>query len=205
MTRKFILRLCYDDSDPMTDYYHPRATFMEWLICDYEGRRTTESKLRRALSRCPEWIRKLTFKYKKTYYDKPYLESEPIGLTKTRTYGGYERPFFFIVEDTPLFSDEGEIPKSIEELKGIVERREREQELKEIQMRERIAKAHADIIKNATAIIDAKGFRILTEQEKNEIIVKAQQDLLKKQKEDVNTIIKKKLYRKDRSKITFYI
>jgi len=172
MVRVFILRLCYDNSDIMTDYYHPRASFMEWMICDFEGKRVTEAKLRRALNRCPEWIRGYAFKYKKTYYGKPYLESEGIGLTKKRTYGGYERPFFFVVEETAFDVDEARIPESLEELKEVVERREREILERHERNKKKIYEAHIKTIQESQAIIGANGFELLTPEKKQKEIEK---------------------------------
>jgi len=211
-----VLEAVYNDSEPQVDYFHRDAHLKEWFVTRLEGKRVTEAKLRRALKLLPKWLQEYSWEWEKGekysmsdhYYGQLRMDRNT-GIYVKKTYGG-KAHVRFLLRVTSLSKKDLEnpepLPQSLEEIRRFVEERERRQELKAIEMREKIAEAQAKVIKEAVAIIDGRGFHILTEKEKNEEIVKIQQELLKKKKEDVEHIIKRRLYQEDDpSKITFYI
>lgn len=195
-----VLEAVYNNSDIQTDYFDRDARLKEWYVCDLEGKAVTEAKLRRALRQLPEWLQNLRWDFEKGekysmsdhYYGQLRMD-ENTGIPVKRLYGG-ESNVRFLLRVTYLSTFEMNqrkdepLPQSLEELRRYVENRQREREIKEIQMREKIAEAHAKVIESSHAVIDGRGFHVLTPQEKTEEIVKLQQDLLKKKKEDQERI-----------------
>jgi len=187
-TRIYILRLCYDDSDSMTDYYSPRAWFFSWFVAKFEGKLVTESKLRRALKSCPAWIQKLKWEYKKTWWKKPFIQSGSMKDDKDDqgifsrngklTQSHYEKAYFFCLEETidnSLFKSNNPdarqpIPQTFEELYDFVRNKEQERLNHWAKVKEKQKAIMPKVIRESHAVIDGQGFRVLTDLDKEAMI-----------------------------------
>ena len=191
-TKVIVLEAVFDDSDIQTDYFARDRPLEKWFVTTLEGKIVNEQKLRRAVLLLPSWLQALTWSFQKGekysmsdhYYgqlragqnfglDIEHLASYPCGKR------GIE--FLLSVEHLSTFTmnDKVEIPlpASPDEIKKLID----EKEAKELAWRNdperklRIAKGEADTIANSTAVIDGRGFHVLTEQEKKEEIAKVMQ------------------------------
>jgi len=193
LSRIVVLEAVFDDSDIMTDYFHRDRPLKEWFVCELEGKVVTEAKLRKALTKLPAWLQAYKWTYQKPekysmsdhYYGQLRMD-EGTGLTvsKPLTYSSETRGVGFILSTTSCVDtwkvnhDQNEpLPQSIEEIRRFIEEKQRKEEerLNDPERKLRIAKAHADTIANATAVIDGRGFHVYTEQEKKEEIAKTVQ------------------------------
>jgi len=205
MTKVIVLEAVYNNSESMVDYFDRYAGLKEWFVCELEGKMVTEAKLRRALRQLPEWLQNLKWDFEKGekysmsehYYGQLVSSSTDIPVKKI--YGGESNLFFLLrVTYVRTFemnnSKEEGLPQSLEEVRSFVVEKQRRRELKEIETREKMAEINAKITQESHAVIDERGFHVLTERDKKEAIVKLQQDLIKKQKEDKKKVIRRKYY-----------
>lgn len=183
--RIIYLEAVFDDSDIMTDYFNRDRPMFEWYICDLEGKRVTEGKLRRALKHLPEWLRAYEWKFRKgevySMSDHCYGQlrvDQGVGLTVRgeHTYGHTDSPLRFIITVTSVscfemnHSLEDQIPETKQVLSEMLEAKQEEWTLRRKEQKEAIKKAHIETIKTSHAVIDGKGFRVLTEEEKKKQI-----------------------------------
>jgi hypothetical protein len=183
MVRLFVLKLVYDDSDAMSDYYSPDATLFRWPIMEVPGKKVTEKKLWDALGRLPRWIRELGFELERDSYRRLRLRqrgclgiSYPFGYAGT----GFEpRPLQFLIEDTGLRfgDDEGAIPQSFEELRRRVEAEVEERRRRMETGRIAAIEAQIRVMESAHAIIGPNGFEILTPEARRREIEKLRERL----------------------------
>jgi len=198
--RIIVLEAVFDDSDIQTDYWAPDRTIERWFVATVE-KPITEGKLRRVLTILPKWLQAYTWKYRKgekySMSDHPYgqlraQESTGLAVKKLASYGG-DRPVGLLIDISWLdhfeMNDEVKpLPESLDDIKKLIEDKERNEEERRKRMREKMNEAQAKTIAQSTAVIDGRGFHILTEQEKKEEIVKLQQKELERQKEEDHCI-----------------
>jgi len=221
------LRAVYDDSDGMTDYFAPNMSLEEWYVCDLKGR-VTEGKLRKALNLLPAWLQTFVWTFRKgekySFSDHPYgqlmvNQGVDITLDGKYMYGKMDRSLRFILTASTksIFtmndSLDNPIPDSREALIQVVDAwKQRRDETRRIAS-ENMRKNTPKMIQESHAIIDGKGFRELTQEDKDELIEKAKQEwriddaLTGLQVHSFDTIKenpKPKPKPKDRSKLDFY-
>lgn len=96
-SRGIVLQACYDDSDSMTDYFHPHAQHGQDLLLDIvKDQRQTERIIRAAVNKFPE-LAALEWEWKDENYSmgRGYylLNKTPSGETADlTTYGGHKTP-----------------------------------------------------------------------------------------------------------------
>jgi len=198
--RIVVLEAVFDDSDIQTDYWAPDRTLERWFICTIQ-KPITEGKLRRALTILPQWLQAYTWKYRKgekySMSDHPYgqlraQESTGLRVQKVASYGG-DRAVEFLIDITWLEHFEMNdtvkpLPESLDVIKKIVEDKDRQEEERRKRVRAKMNEAQAKTIMQSTAVIDARGFHVYTEQEKKEEIIKLQQKELERQKQEDHCI-----------------
>ena len=199
-----VLKAVFDDSDMMTDYFNSDRPFGEWYVCDLEGKRVTQGKLRKALKRLPEWLKAFKWTFRKgekysmsDHYYGQLRADEGTGLEIKGefTYSHYDKPVRFILTATYLEtfqmndSVENPIPETFEEMKRLIEEKQRKWREQRQRAKEHLKKVMPKIIQDSHAIIDGKGFRVLTQEEKDQMIAK----------------YKEKEKSKDRNSLLFYI
>lgn len=127
MARIVVLEAVFSNSDIRTDYFDSDHRLERWPVCPVEGKAVTEAKLRRALSKLPAWLRRLSWTYRKGekysmsdhYYGQ--LRVEAIGV-KTRNDWGYEAGVGLILETSTVgiytMNDrlDKPLPQSIDEI-----------------------------------------------------------------------------------------
>ena len=169
----YVLRATFDDSDIMTDYFNRDRSLDEWFVAQFEGTRVTESKLRRALQQLPSWLREYDWTFQKgekysmsdVYYGQLRVD-KGVGLTVKNSWNR-ESSLGFILTVTSLRVFEMNrkidipIPQSIDEIKELIERKQRESEECRAEAKKRMEESRAKIEAQAHAVIDEKGFRIL--------------------------------------------
>lgn len=187
-----VLEAVFDDSDIQTDYFARDRPLEKWYVCELEGKIVTEPKLRRAIEKLPAWLQALTWSFQKgekysmsDHYYGQLRAGQSFGLEieHLASYPCGKRGIEFLLSVTHLSTFEMNdtkdkpLPASPDEIKKLID----EKEAKELAWRNdperklRVAKAHADTIANSTAVIDGRGFHVLTEQEKKEEIAKVMQ------------------------------
>jgi len=170
-----VLEARYDNSDIQTDYFGYRTLF-ERYICDLEGKKVTEKKLRKALRLLSAYYQRLSWKYikpeKYTLSPHYYGSLEAISNLEIINDWGYNARIYFVITATYFQPDPLPIPKDEAEIKRLIEQHYKEERERAKRTKEAMKKIYPKIIRDATAIIDAKGFRILTEKEKEELIRK---------------------------------
>lgn len=192
MSRIVILEAVFDDSDIQVDYFSRDRPLKEWFVCELEGKVVTEAKLRKALEKLPAWLQAFKWGYEKPekysmsdhYYGQLRMdEGTGLSVTKPLTYSSETRGVGFILsthyslESWKANYEIEPLPQSIEEIRRFIEEKQRKEEerLNDPERKLRIAKAHADTIAQSTAVIDGRGFHVLTEQDKKEEIAKVVQ------------------------------
>lgn len=202
----FVLRVLYNNSDMMTDYYEPRRTLKEWILWPMPGKIVTENKLRRLLKDLPPWLRALKWEYIKAargsmcYPVYGSLDSGGLGLTvPTYNYGtsGVWMTLTVTTGRDPELSTD--IPANLEAIRKIVDERNRKEredreyysspEYKSIQARREVQS-----ILNSHAVIGAKGLEVLTPGKKIEKL---------REIDDLRQVLK--VDKKDWSKFVFEI
>jgi hypothetical protein len=182
MVRLFVLKLVYDDSDAMSDYYSPDATLFRWPIMEVPGKKVTEKKLLDALGRLPRWIQELGFELERDSYRRLRLRqrgclgiSYPFGYAGT----GFEpRPLQFLIEDTGLrLEGDGAVPQSFEELRRRVEAEVEERRRRMEAGRIAAIEAQIRVMESAHAIIGPNGFEVLTPEARRREIEKLRERL----------------------------
>ena len=172
LQRNLVLRAVYNNSDSMTDYYHPDAWFECWYIADMPGKRVSERKLRNAAAILPSWIRDLGFEYERDY-GRYRLRSGFIPDAAMDIYGGGQRGIQFLVEDSydsSLDRANGfykPIPESHEAFMELVEARALKRKADRMEADSHTAKSRRTVsqiktIMSATAIFDGNGFEVQT-------------------------------------------
>ncbi len=176
--RVIVLRAVYDDSDLMTDYYHPDHSLEEWYVCDLKGKRVTESKLKKGLVKLPGWLQAFKWCYRRgedySMSDHPYGQLRADEGTSF-AYGnswGDTRLVRFILTATSLgiyemnSSKDKPIPKSREEFQKLLDYESIERQESRVRQVKALQKIQPKIIEESHAIIDGQGFRVLTAEEK---------------------------------------
>jgi len=182
LTKIIVLEAVFDDSDMQSDYFHRDCPLETWYVCDLEGIKVTEAKLVKALRLLPAWLRNYSWRLRKgedySMSDHPYHQlrvDTGVGVAILNNWGRRTGlGFILTVTSLRIFEmnhqkDYG-IPKTFEDFKYLVSSREREHQERKAKLIEETAKATPKIIQESTAIIDAKGFRILTQEEKDKMI-----------------------------------
>ena len=133
--RAIVLKAVFDDSDPMTDYWHPDKTIFEWEIFPIDVKeRITKNKLLKALRLLPEWLReKFLWTYVKPekYAWSPnyYGQLRTVTITglyvpSKYTYSKSDKPIEFVITVSVFEEDEKTpIPKSYEEMKELLNKK----------------------------------------------------------------------------------
>ncbi len=191
------LELVYDDSDGMTDYYHPDRTYETWVVCKYQGKRITEPRLRDAIKHLPAWIQALNWTWQK---GEPYsMSHHPRGQLRVdggidseltvKAYGGRSGMGFLLGTDwlNGLFKanypnwGSNKPPASLDELKATVKEKETiRNKPPTIQEQEKRLEGHIREIQSSHAVIGAQGFQVMTEELKAVEIDKLRKDFLTK-------------------------
>ena len=167
-----VLRAVYNDSDIMTDYFHPDAWFECWFIADMPGKRVSEKKLRTGAAALPSWIRDLGFEYERDY-GRYRLRSGFIPDAAMDVYGGGQRGVQFLVEisySSSLNRANGyykPIPETHGAFMELVEARALKREADRLEAQSHTAKSRRAVqqvksILSATAIFDGNGFEVQT-------------------------------------------
>jgi len=180
-----VLEAVFDDSDIMTDYFHRDRGFQEWYICDLEGKMVTEAKLRKAWKQLPAWLKAFKWSFRKgekysmsDHYYGQLRADEGTGLEIKGefTYSHDDKPVRFILTATHLetfkmnHSVEDPTPQTIQEMRQIIEGKQRKWREQREQTREHMKKAYPRIIQDSYAIINGEGFRVLTQENKDELV-----------------------------------
>lgn len=209
------LEAVYDNSDIMTDYFARDTPYEQWKICDLDGDRVTEQKLRDALKKCPQWIQALEWTFERgekySMSDHPYGQlrhDHSTGVEIRNGYGGGDRPVTLLISISHLWNNaeksdlDTSIPATIEELRAYIEGKQdrKEQEAKALkpQSRENALKS----IQNSQAsyVIDEKGFHPYTQEDKNREIAKLQEEWAREDRQEAEEI-KRKLAEDDRQRL----
>jgi len=184
MPKIIVLRAVFDDSDIQTDYFHRDRSLEKWYVSDLEGSKVTEGKLRRALKNLPAWLRNFNWRFMKGekysmsdhYYGQLRVD-QGVGLTVKNGWG-HRTGLRFILTVTSLSAFEmnhnraKSLPQSLEEVQELIEQKERESEERIRKVKENMKKVMPKIIQNTYAVIDKKGFHVLTRKEKQEMLDK---------------------------------
>jgi len=133
------LEAVYDNSDSMTDYFAKDTPCTSWYVCEYPGRAVTEAKMRAALQRLPEWLRRYDWKWQKgenySMSDHPRGQLRADGQTGILVYAGSSnsgREISFLLSTTSesifLMNNRKEvpIPAALDEFKALIVRKEEE-------------------------------------------------------------------------------
>ena len=184
MGRTLNFEVVYDDSESQTDYYAPdRPLFRYPYEAIGERERVTEQLLRASLAKLPAWARGLPWAFKKGekysmsdhYYGQLRcdhgLEGVPDWPFAYAGRGYQGRTLTYLVkvgyEDINCMNHaDGAIPQSVEELARRVEAKRLEQAELERTMKDRMVIANVKAIQSSSAVIDGRGFHVLTEAEK---------------------------------------
>lgn len=190
-SRMIVLKIAYDDSDLMTDYFSRDRPFEEYMLTPLDGKVITEAKLRQALKFLPEWIRNNDWKFQKgekySMSDHPYGQlrvDTGIGATIKSQSSGCEVGMCFIVTATYLstfemnHSVDKKIPESLDILKAQIKAKQEAEEKRREEMKPKIVEAEIKTIESSHAVIDGQGFRVLTPQLKKELKQKVINDFL---------------------------
>jgi len=176
--RVIVLRAVYDDSDSMTDYYHPDHSLEEWYVCDLQGKRVTEPKLRKALVKLPGWLQAFKWYYRRgedySMSDHPYGQlraDEETGFAYENSWGE-TRLVRFILTATSLKiyemnnSLDKTMPESREEFQKLLDSKTIERQERMVEQVKALHEVQPKIIEESHAVIDGRGFRVLTIEEK---------------------------------------
>lgn len=198
MADMVVLKAVFDDSDIMVDYFNSDRSMFSWFVCDLEGR-VTEGKLRKALKLLPNWLQAFEWTYRKgevySMSDHPYGQLRvDKGLRLTvkgeHTYSHSDRSLRFILTATfkSCFNMNNSItepiPETKQRLSQMLEAKEQEWSLRRREQKQRIREAQVKTIESSHAVIDGKGFHILTAEEKKQQIEDYQKKCILEDKQE---------------------
>jgi len=153
-----ILEAVYDNSDLMTDYFAKDTPYLSWYVCEYAGKAITESKMRAALQRLPEWLQRYDWRWQRgenySMSDHPYGQLRADGQTRILVYSGSgnsAREISYLLSTTSesifLMNNRKEVPvpATLDEFKVLIVRKEEE----------RLANRERPVRKIGSNIVDA--------------------------------------------------
>ncbi len=134
-----VLEAVYDNSDIMTDYFARDTPYTSWYVCEYQGKAVTEAKMRAALRRLPEWLRRYDWKWQTgenySMSDHPRGQLRADGQTGILVYAGSsnsgrELSFLLSTANESIFlmnnRKDALVPATLDEFKTLIVRKEEE-------------------------------------------------------------------------------
>lgn len=182
-----ILEAVYDDSDLMTDYFNRDAPVEKWFICDLPGKAVTEQGLRMALSQLPAYLQAMTWEYQKGekysmsdhYYGQLRMDK---GLGVEVKGSGGASGVGLIISSYAASTFEMNhkynkpIPKTLGELQVYITNWEDERKRRSEALKPKILEAQIKTIQQSSAVIDGRGFHVLTKEDKTKMIADLQKE-----------------------------
>lgn len=181
-SKAIVLKIAYDDSDIMTDYFNRDRPFETYYLADLQGKVVTEAKLRACLKLLPEWIRNHEWGYQKGekysmsdhYYGQLRVD-KGIGAT-IHSSSHYDVGMCLIITVEYLSTFEmnnrkdHRPPESLEELKARIKAKQEAAEKRRQELKPKILEASIKMIENVSHVMDETGFHAMSPQEKEEKI-----------------------------------